>query len=311
MRGGRLGGGATVLSDLDDDAMGVARVQEGLLPVRIGQVDPDGLDARRLYQGQRVLDVGDEEVEVVRARAAASQEAVEEGRAGAPGGCQQLDFRTWRISAGPTSTRASCRHRPRFRRGRRRLAPSHQKGRRADGQMIEDCVMRSHVTANSIQSRAGRHDQPSRRRRPNRDDCPCVPRRAPRAGRADYPNLRRDPAGRRCIAPASDRRFARNLDVTISDIRLLFCPAGRRLVTGGSGSAGDRGGRALGLLAGAARPELDPGQDGNGHEQPGEEQDVDGKAEDGQDDDGDEDNGDDSGHVIGRRPGQAVCGSGG
>jgi hypothetical protein len=94
MRGGRLGGGATVLSDLDDDAMGVVRVQEGLLPVRIGQVDPDGLDARRLYQGQRVLDVGDEEVEVVRARAAASREAVEEGRAGAPGGCQQLDFRT-------------------------------------------------------------------------------------------------------------------------------------------------------------------------------------------------------------------------
>jgi len=28
--------------------------------------------------------------------------------------------------------------------------------------------MRSHVTANSIQSRAGRHDQPSRRRRPGR-----------------------------------------------------------------------------------------------------------------------------------------------
>jgi hypothetical protein len=61
--------------------MGVARAREGLLPVRIGQADPDGLDARRLYQGQRVLDVGDEE-------------AVEEGRAGAPGGCQQLDSRT-------------------------------------------------------------------------------------------------------------------------------------------------------------------------------------------------------------------------
>jgi hypothetical protein len=79
----------------------------------------------------------------------------------------------------------------------------------------------------------------------------------------------------------ADRRFPRNLDVTISDIRLLFCPAGRRLVTGGSGSAGDRGGRALGLLAGAARPELDPGQDGDGHEQPGGDQDVDGEAEDG------------------------------
>ena len=66
----------------------------------------------------------------------------------------------------------------------------------------------------------------------------------------------------------SKRRFPRNLDVRISDIRLLFCPAGRRLVTGGSGSAGDPGGRALGLLAGAARPELDPGQDGDGHQQP-------------------------------------------
>ena len=92
MRGGRLGGGATVLSDLDDGAMGVARVQEGLLPVRIGQVDPDGLDARRPYQGQRVLDVGDEEVEVVRAHAAASQEAVEEGRAGAPVGVSSSIF---------------------------------------------------------------------------------------------------------------------------------------------------------------------------------------------------------------------------
>jgi hypothetical protein len=29
MRGGRLGGGAAGLRDLDDDAMGVARVQEG------------------------------------------------------------------------------------------------------------------------------------------------------------------------------------------------------------------------------------------------------------------------------------------
>jgi hypothetical protein len=54
---------------------------------------PVGSMPRRLYRGQRVLDVGDEEAEVVRARAEAGQETAGEGRAGAPGGCQQLDFR--------------------------------------------------------------------------------------------------------------------------------------------------------------------------------------------------------------------------
>ena len=66
----RLGGGAAVLPNLDDDAMGVARMQEGLLPVRIGQVDP----------------------EVVRARAAAGEEAAEESPAGAPGGVSSSIF---------------------------------------------------------------------------------------------------------------------------------------------------------------------------------------------------------------------------
>ena len=50
--------------------MSVARVQEGLPPARIGQVDPNGLDAERPNPGQRALDVGNEEVEVMRARAA-------------------------------------------------------------------------------------------------------------------------------------------------------------------------------------------------------------------------------------------------
>ena len=71
---------------LVDDAVGVAGMQEGLLPVRVGQVDPDRLDAGRLDPGQRALDVGNKEVEVMRARAAGIQEAVEEGCIGAPGG---------------------------------------------------------------------------------------------------------------------------------------------------------------------------------------------------------------------------------
>src|SRR5437763_15534684 len=46
------------------------------------------------------------------------------------------------------------------------------------------------------------------------------------------------------------------------------------------------------LLAGTARPELDPGNDGDGHQQPRGEQDV----QDGQGDDSDEDQGNDGEH---------------
>jgi len=84
---------ADLLSDLDDDAVSAARVQEGFLPGRIGQVDADRLDAERSDPGQRVLDVVDHEVEMVRARAAGAQEPLQEGRVGTPGGRQQLDFR--------------------------------------------------------------------------------------------------------------------------------------------------------------------------------------------------------------------------
>jgi hypothetical protein len=57
--------GTGLLGDLDDDAVGAAGVQERLLPVRVGQVDTDGLDAERPDPGQRPLDVGDDEVKVV------------------------------------------------------------------------------------------------------------------------------------------------------------------------------------------------------------------------------------------------------
>jgi hypothetical protein len=75
-----------LLGDLDDDAVGDARVQERLFPVRVGQVDPDGLDAEGPDPGQCVADVVDDEVKVVRAGSARREEALEEGRVGAAGG---------------------------------------------------------------------------------------------------------------------------------------------------------------------------------------------------------------------------------
>jgi hypothetical protein len=69
----------------------------------------------------------------------------------------------------------------------------------------------------------------------------------------------------------------------ISDIRVKGICWARMTLPGGPLSA-DRvaDGRAPGLPAGAARPELDPGQDGDGHQQPRGEQEVHGEAEDGQ-----------------------------
>ena len=75
-RRGQLGRGrarrrrATLPGHLDDDAVHVTGVQEGFLPRRAFQVDPDRLDAERPYLGQRGLDVADEEIEVVRPGAA-------------------------------------------------------------------------------------------------------------------------------------------------------------------------------------------------------------------------------------------------
>jgi hypothetical protein len=65
------------------------------------------------------------------------------------------------------------------------------------------------------------------------------------------------------------RRVACGFDATIIDIGVKgsarlgrHCPVG--LLSAGRAA----GGRALGLPVGAARPELDPGQDGEGHQQP-------------------------------------------
>ena len=84
---------AGLLGDLDDDAVGAARVQERLLMARVIQADPDGLDAQRPDPRQRVLDVVDGEVEVMRPGTMSGQEALQEGRVGAAGRRQQLDFR--------------------------------------------------------------------------------------------------------------------------------------------------------------------------------------------------------------------------
>jgi hypothetical protein len=55
-------------------------------------------------------------------------------------------------------------------------------------------------------------------------------------------------------------------------------------------------GWALPLLVRAARPELDQGQDADGHQQPRREQDVHGEAEDNQGHDGDKEKGDKQKH---------------
>jgi hypothetical protein len=68
MRGGRLGGGATVLSDLDDDAMVLRGCRKASFQSGLARLTPMG-------------SMPDAFIKV-----SASLEAVEEGRAGAPGG---------------------------------------------------------------------------------------------------------------------------------------------------------------------------------------------------------------------------------
>ena len=80
--------------------MGVTGVQKRLLPVRVGQVDVDGLEAERPDPGQRALDVGDDEVEVVRAGPAGGQEALQEGRVC----CQSMASRRYTIPGQTRST---------------------------------------------------------------------------------------------------------------------------------------------------------------------------------------------------------------
>jgi hypothetical protein len=130
--------GGALLGDLDDDAVGGARVQEGLAPVRIGQVDADGFEAGRADPGQRVRDVGDEEVEVVRARAAGGQEAVEERRVGTAGGGQQLDFRArGELQLAPPVSGGVAAVGPRSAQHAAEQVPAVRQARRPDGEVIE------------------------------------------------------------------------------------------------------------------------------------------------------------------------------
>jgi hypothetical protein len=145
---------AGLLRDLDDDAVRVARVQEGLFPVRAGKVHPDGLDTERPDLGQRALDIADEEVEVVRARAPGGQEPVEEGGIRPPGGRQQLDLgtrgvlqlpppepgRVTAVGPGPTEHAAE-------------QLPAAREVRRTDSKVIKN---NSHETSRYGQEHSGR-----------------------------------------------------------------------------------------------------------------------------------------------------------
>jgi hypothetical protein len=114
-------------------------VQEGFPPARIVQVDADGLDAERPAPGQRALDIGDEEVEMVRARATGGQEAVEKGGIRAPGGGQQLDFGArGEFQLAPPEPGGVAAIGPGSAKDAAEQLSAARKGRRADGEVIED-----------------------------------------------------------------------------------------------------------------------------------------------------------------------------
>ena len=118
-----------LLGDLDDDAVRVPRVQERLLPVRVVQVDANRFDAERPDPGQRVLDVADEKVEVVRAGPAGGQGTARgTRRPGRRRGSAARSSARRRTPAAPTSSPGSPCRRPRFRPGRRRTTPSRRSG---------------------------------------------------------------------------------------------------------------------------------------------------------------------------------------
>jgi hypothetical protein len=69
------------LGELHDDPQSLARVQERLLPVRIGGVVPHDLEARGPGAATRLVEVRDFERHVMNARPAPAQEPVKEAAA--------------------------------------------------------------------------------------------------------------------------------------------------------------------------------------------------------------------------------------
>ena len=137
--GGRRGDrGALLLGQLDDDAVRLARVQEGFLPAGMVQADADRLDAEGPGPGQRLGDVGDEEVEVVRARAAAGQEALEKRGVRPAGGGQQLDLRAGgELQLAPPVPGGVAAVGPGPAEKAAKQFPAVRQGRRADGEVIK------------------------------------------------------------------------------------------------------------------------------------------------------------------------------
>jgi hypothetical protein len=138
LRGRRGSRRALLLGQLDDDAVRLARVQEGLLPAGIAQADADRLDPEGPGPGQRLRDVADQEVEVVRARAAAGQEALEERRVRPAGGGQQLDLRAGgELQLAPPVPGGVAAVGPGSAEKAAEQLPAVRQGWRADGEVIE------------------------------------------------------------------------------------------------------------------------------------------------------------------------------
>jgi hypothetical protein len=129
---------AVLLGDLDHDAMSGARVQKGLPPVRVGQVDADGLDAERPEPGQRLADVGNQEGEVVRTCPVGGEEALQEGRVRTARRRQQLNFRaSGELELAPPEPRRVVAEGPGATEDPAEQVPAVGQGRRADGEVIE------------------------------------------------------------------------------------------------------------------------------------------------------------------------------
>src|SRR3984957_17620861 len=130
---------SVLLGDLNDDAVGTARMQERLFPARVVQLDPDRLDAEGPDPAQRGLDIADAEVEVVRAGAVSGQEAFQEGRVGAAGGGQQLNLRPRGVAQlTPPETGRVAAVDPRSAQDRAEQVPAVGQRGRADREVVEN-----------------------------------------------------------------------------------------------------------------------------------------------------------------------------